>query len=204
MENPTLNSVLLIHSFISPDVVEFEDQDGDSSSDLDEYDSEDDIDDFFSSSSSNKKPPPVSAASKHKPAVAAATKPAVSNAKKVSSNSSSSKAKTKVNAVPAKTEVTKACESGAERNVTKKIDKEPAKKEAGLKTNSSDVKDDGAAKKSTGDGGSLPEVGISGAGAVGSFLGMREYMEAMDRELSRTSVGQSFVRKSDNVSLACF
>jgi len=32
---------------------------------------------------------------------------------------------------------------------------------------------------------------------VGSFLGMKEYMDAMDRELAKTTVGKSFVRHGD-------
>jgi len=35
--------------------------------------------------------------------------------------------------------------------------------------------------------------------AVGSFLGMKEYMDAMDRELAKTTVGKSFVREGDKV-----
>jgi len=34
---------------------------------------------------------------------------------------------------------------------------------------------------------------------VGSFLGMKEYMDAMDRELAKTTVGKSFVRDGDEV-----
>jgi len=34
---------------------------------------------------------------------------------------------------------------------------------------------------------------------VGRFLGMKEYMDAMDRELAKTTIGKSFVRDGDEV-----
>jgi hypothetical protein len=35
--------------------------------------------------------------------------------------------------------------------------------------------------------------------AAGDFLGMRDYMDAMDRELAKTSIGKSFVKQGDTV-----
>jgi len=39
---------------------------------------------------------------------------------------------------------------------------------------------------------------------VGSFLGMKQYMDAMDRELANTNVGKSFVRHGDTtIEVSC-
>jgi len=142
---------------MSVELAEFEDEDGASSSDMDEYDSEDELGDMgCSPRSQNKKPQSAqtSAAgkSKAKPRKTAPT-----------ASSKPQPAKPPVPSKPPKSSVTK---PSASIGATDRAKPSPAMRS-----------DD-----------------------IGSFLGMREYMDAMDRELTRTTIGKSFVREGDEVA----
>lgn len=54
------------------------------------------------------------------------------------------------------------------------------------------------AKHSSSTTANVKHVSATQSENIGSFLGMKEYMDAMDRELARTNVGKSFVRDGDD------
>jgi len=138
-------------------LVEFEDDAGSaSSSDMDEYESEDELGDMCCSprSQKHKKPPPAMTAPSSK-----------SKAKPPSMESKPQSSKPPVARKPAASSSKTFSESTAT----------------------------GASVK--------PDRAVKSDNDVGSFLGMKEYMDAMDRELAKTTVGKSFVREGDEVSV---
>jgi len=154
-------------------VVEFEDEDGASSSDMDEYESEDELGDMFCSprSQKHKKPQPTK--------TAGAEKPKVKPRKTASSTASSEPQLTRPPVSPA---------SGSKPQPNKPpVAKKPVKSSISVM------------KPSVTAGASDKPRTTSRSDDVGSFLGMKEYMDAMDRELAKTTVGQSFVREGDEV-----
>ena len=152
------------------DVVEFEDADSASSSDMDEYESEDELGDMFCSprSQKHKKPQPAKTSgagnSQSKPRNTAATTSSKPRRDKPPVASKPLKPPVASKPVKSPTTATKPSMSAA---TTASMKHSPA---------SAATSDD-----------------------VGSFLGMKEYMDAMDRELARTTVGKSFVRDGDTV-----
>ena len=141
-------------------LVEFEDADSASSSDMDEYESEDELGDMFSSPRNPTK-------------------------KKQQS------AKTASVAVKSKTKPRSTAPAACSKP-------QPAKPAVAAKpTKSSGTK---PATASSGTAASMKQPAtVKSDEDVGGFLGMKEYMEAMDRELAKTTVGKSFVRVGDEV-----
>ena len=156
-------------------VVEFEDEDGASSSDMDEYESEDELGDMFCSprSQKHKKPQPTKTAGAEKPKA----KP-----RKTASSAASSEPK------PPRPPVAPTSGSKPQPN------KPPVAKKP-VKSSISVMKPSVTAGATD----SVKPGATSRSDDVGSFLGMKEYMDAMDRELAKTTVGQSFVREGDEV-----
>ena len=144
-------------------LVEFDDEDGASSSDMDEYESEDELGDMFCSPRNlkHKKPQPAKTSGQIKPK----TKPH-KTAATTTTSSKPQQAKPPVASKPVKSSIAKPSTSAGTTDSVK-----PSRT-----TRSDDV---------------------------GSFLGMKEYMDAMDRELARTTVGKSFVREGDEVGFLC-
>jgi len=144
-------------------IAEFEDADSASSSDMDEYESEDELGDMFFSprNQKHKKPQPAktsSAAGKSKP----------------------------------KSRSTPSTASSKPQTAKPPVASKPTMK-------SSSTKPSAAAATAAG----VKPGPTAKSDDVGSFLGMKEYMEAMDRELAKTTVGKSFVRDGDTVGFSC-
>lgn len=129
------------------DCVEFEDAEGSSSSDMDEYESEDELGDMFCSPRQQHRKKPT----------------------------------------PAKT-------SGAGKSQAKSKNTPPA-----VSSKPRPAKPPVADKPVTSSGKKPSVPATTGNSDVGSFLGMKEYMDAMDQELAKTTVGKSFVREGDEV-----
>jgi len=138
-------------------VVEFEDGESASSSDMDEYESEDELGDMFCSPRGGQK---------HK-------KPVPAKTSKAKSQSTASKPQ------PSKPQ----------------LPKPPVASKPGLSAGAK-FSSSAATAASTKPGRVAPAVED-----VGNFLGLKEYMDAMDRELAKTTVGKSFVRDGDEVSV---
>ena len=153
------------------DVIEFEDADSASSSDMDEYESEDELGEMIGSprNQQHKKAQPAkkSGADKSKKSDAGKSKPSYAGQSKTKPEKTASTSSSKPR--PSKPAVTS-------KPVKSSSDTMSAGTTASVKPGSTAASED-----------------------VGSFLGMREYMEAMDRELARTTVGKSFVRHGDTV-----
>ena len=156
-------------------VVEFEDEDGGSSSDMDEYESEDELGDMFCSPRSQKQKKPQTAKT-------AAAGPPIAKPRKTASSTASAK--------PQPTRPPLAPTSSAKPQPNK-----PAVAKKPVKSSISVVKPSAVA----GARDSVKPGATSRPDDIGSFLGMKEYMDAMDRELAKTTVGQSFVREGDEV-----
>ena len=153
-------------------LVEFEDDDGASSSDMDEYESEDELGDMFCSprSQKHKQPQPaktsVAGKMKAKPRKTAPT--------------TSSKPQLTMPPIPPSA-------SSKPQSTKPPVARKPVK--------SSVVKPSTAAGTSD----SVKRGPTTRSDDVGSFLGMKEYMDAMDRELAKTTIGKSFIREGDEV-----
>jgi len=153
------------------ELVEFEDADSASSSDMDEYESEDELGDMCSSPRKQKHKKPqlskTSGAGKSKAKPHNAAPPASSRPQR-----------------PARTHNTApTASSKPQRPARPSVTAKPVKLSSTKTSSSAGVKP-GAATESD---------------DIGSFLGMKEYMEAMDRELAKTTVGKSFIRVGDEV-----
>ena len=156
-------SQLIVCHVVDMDVVEFEDADSASSSDMDEYESEDELGDMFCSPRNQK----------HKKPQPAKTSAAGKSQTKSCNTTASSMPR------PDKPHV-------ASKPLKPPVSSKP------VKLSSSKLSASAASTK-------LSPAAAATSDNVGSFLGMKEYMDAMDRELARTTVGKSFVQDGDTV-----
>jgi len=169
-------------------LVEFDDDEGGSSSDeMDEYKSDDELGDMFCSPRSGG----AGSAQKHK----RPTQQQQQQAKTTSLAPSKPHAKPRCKATALATAITSteptkpaavaATGSKFRLNKPPTVASKPVKSSIMKPFSANSVEE--------------PTRSIEGSEDVGSFLGMKEYMDAMDRELARTTVGKSFIREGDEV-----